>query len=67
MKRKDAIFIISLVLLAIRTVYNLIVGMECMPTFAQFAFILMMILSCVFWSKEVFTSDFYKWLNETIQ
>lgn len=67
MTRKDAIFIISSILLAIRTVYNLIVDVECMPTFAQFAFVLMMILSCEFWSKEVFTGDFYKWLNETIQ
>lgn len=67
MKRKDAIFIISSILLAIRTVYNLIVETECMPTLSQFAFVLVMILSCEFWSKEVFTGDFYKWLNETIQ
>ena len=66
MKRKDAIFIISSILLLIKTVYNLITETECMPTLAQFAFVLMMILFCENCSKHVFSGDFHKWLNETI-
>ena len=66
MKRKDLIFVISLILLVIKTVCNLIAQTESIEPLALFMFVLTMILLCENCSKHVFNGEFYKWLNETI-
>lgn len=66
MKRKDAIFTTALILLVIKTVYNLITETESMQALGCFMFVLMFILCCENISKNFFNGEFYKWLNETI-
>lgn len=66
MRRKDAIFTTALILLAIKTVYNLIAETEYTSTLASFVFVLTFILCCESCSKNMFNGEFYKWLNETI-
>lgn len=66
MRRKDAIFTTALILLAIKTVYNLIAETESIQPLACFMFVLTFILCCESCSKNMFNGEFYKWLNETI-
>lgn len=66
MKRKDLIFVISLILLVIKTVCNLIAQTESIEPLSLFMFVLTMILLCENCSKNMFNGEFYKWLNETI-
>lgn len=66
MRRKDAIFITTLILLVIKVVYNLIAEMEYTSTLVSFAFVMTVILCCESCSKNMFNGEFYKWLNETI-
>ena len=66
MKRKDAIFTTALILLAIKTVYNLIAETVSTQPLACFMFVLTFILCCESCSKHFFNGEFHKWLNETI-
>lgn len=66
MKRKDLIFVVSLILLIIKTVYNLIAETVSTQPLACFMFVLTFILCCESCSKNMFNGEFYKWLNETI-
>lgn len=66
MKRKDLIFTISLILLLIKTVWNLIAQTESIEPLSLFMLVLTMILLCENCSKHMFNGDFYNWLNEKI-